>query len=915
MLRVDPERWRALSPLLDRALDLAAERRAAFLAELGREHPDLATHLGELLKEHDRLSGSSFLESSSVLDGAPVPSLAGQTLGPYTLEAPVGAGGMGTVWRARRSDGRFEAHVAIKLLNLALLDSGGEARVRREATLLARLAHPNIARLLDAGITATGQPYLVLEYVEGVRIDRYADERRLDPFERVRLFLQVADAVAHAHANLIVHRDLKPSNVLVGGDGRVKLLDFGVGKLLEAEVARDSTLTGGAALTPEYAAPEQARGDSATTATDVYGLGVLLYTLLTGRHPTNNTRQTPVDHLRALVDVDPAPASEAVRAPTPSDAVHRARLRQSTPERLRRIYRGDLDRVLSTALEKSPGRRYVSVSAFGDDLRRFIHHEPVSVERHAWGYRARKFVRRHRWPVAAAAAVFAALSIGLVAAERQRAVAERRFNELRRLAQQVFALDDRIQSLAGATEARQALVAASLQYLEGLAGDAGGDLDLLQDVSDGYWRVARIQGVPNALTLGDYAKAERSLQKAQDLADRILAVRPEDTRALERAAMVAHDRMILADSERRDADALVHARRVVDRLDRLLAAGSPASAQRGNVLLMLSNVSLAHVNQRQYDEGISYARRLLELAKRWEADARHVSFALSVIANARRLQGDLDAALQAIREAREVEKGSTYPDDTRRMIAQYPLLLREALILGEDRGISLNRPEEAAAILRHALDMHEAGARRDPHDTLSRTRVGTLGRELGDILRWYAPADALAVYETALARIAEIRNNVKARRDRALTLAGSSYALRALGRVAEARRRVQDALAILADTKDYPADRVSLDSEVCSVLQAEADQQAAERRVDEAARSYESLLAKVTAAAHNIGGDLRDAHALSLLYRDAARVHRTAGAADRATDLERRRAALWLQWSRTQPNNGFVRRQLAEAVR
>jgi serine/threonine protein kinase len=182
MLRVDPERWRALSPLLDRALDLAAERRAAFLAELGREHPDLATHLGELLKEHDRLSGSSFLESSSVLDGAPVPSLAGQTLGPYTLEAPVGAGGMGTVWRARRSDGRFEAHVAIKLLNLALLDSGGEARVRREATLLARLAHPNIARLLDAGITATGQPYLVLEYVEGVRIDRYADERRLDPF-------------------------------------------------------------------------------------------------------------------------------------------------------------------------------------------------------------------------------------------------------------------------------------------------------------------------------------------------------------------------------------------------------------------------------------------------------------------------------------------------------------------------------------------------------------------------------------------------------------------------------------------------------------------------------------------------------------------------------------------------------------
>jgi serine/threonine-protein kinase len=913
MFRFDRDLWRALSPLLDRALDLDADARQEMLADVARDRPELAERLRALLSDHDRLVDSDFLETPLPFGHTPVPSLAGHALGPYTLELPLGMGGMGTVWRARRSDGRFEGFVAVKLLNLALLDPRGDERFKREGTLLARLAHPHIARLLDAGVTATGQPYLVLEYVDGVRIDRFADEQRRSVHKRLELFLQVAEAVAHAHANLVVHRDLKPSNILVRADGAIKLLDFGVGKLVEQETNPQTTLTGRAAnaLTPECAAPEQARGEPVTTATDVYALGVLLYGLLTGRHPTSEGCRTVADHLHALLESEPARASDAVSGAT-ADAVARAALRQSTPERLRRLYRGDIDNVLGKALEKEPRRRYESVTALTDDIRRFLNHEPLSVHGQAWSYRAAKFIRRHRWPVGAALVAFAMLSVGLVVANQQRVIAESRFRQLRHLSQQVLGLDLHIQNLAGATEARQALVAASLEYLEGLSRDARGDLDLLQDVSNGYWQIARIQGVPTGLTLGDFAKAEESLKKADELLERILAARPRDRRALERSAIVASDRMIVAESERRGTEALAHARKAVDRSDALLSQGRPTEAERDLALAVYGNAATASVNMHRYEDAIRYAKRDLEVARTYGPVPRAESYALTVLANALRFQGDLEGALEAIRQARDIgQRAAPSRDETKRMIDRYPLLLREAFILGEDRAISLNRPDEAAALLREAFDMHEAGARRDPKDFTSRTRVGSTGRELGDILRWRAPQEAVAVYDVALARLAETRDNVITRRDRALLLANSSYALRRLNRIAEAKRRVDDALALLEGTKDYPSDRIALDSQVSAVLQAVADQRADEGHVEEAIQQYEGLLEKVLAAKPDIEHDLRDAYSLSLLYEGLARLYRANAAMDgaRATDAKRR--AIWTQWNEARPGNLFVRRQLA----
>ena len=415
----------ALSPLLDHAAELAPEARAGWLAALHREQPEVAAELEALLSAESSVDAGGLLPKDLGADLLAMPPAGGQ-VGPYALVRPLGHGGMGTVWLGRRNDGRYQGEVAVKLLSGALLHPAGAARFRREADALARLTHPNIARLLDAGVSAAGQPYLVLEYVDGVQIDRYADERRLPPAGRLALLLQVLDAVSHAHANLIVHRDLKPSNLLVTGGGTVKLLDFGIAKLLEGEGAAGerSVLTeaAGTALTPEYAAPEQVTGAPITVATDVYSLGVLMYVLLSGRHPTGEGATTSAQHLQRLVDVTPTRLSSAA-----ATAAHRG----TAPERLRRLYRGDLDNIVAKALKKSPGERYGTVAALAEDIRRYLRHEPVQARPDTLGYRARKFVRRNRASVAAATVAVSLLVASTGYALFQLGQAERQRDEAR----------------------------------------------------------------------------------------------------------------------------------------------------------------------------------------------------------------------------------------------------------------------------------------------------------------------------------------------------------------------------------------------------------------------------------------------------------------------------------------------------
>jgi eukaryotic-like serine/threonine-protein kinase len=411
------DRWRALSPYLDEALELPTADRASWLASIFARDVGLAVDLQTLLAEHDRVHRSGFLEQPVSLTSraALTQSLSGQTIGAYRLISLIGQGGMGTVWLAERCDGRFEGQAAVKLLNIGLMGPVGEERFRREGTILARLTHPHIAHLIDAGVTPNGQPYLVLEHIAGVSLDRYCDEHALGVEARVRLFLDVLDAIAHAHANLIVHRDIKPANVLVSEDGQVKLLDFGIAKLLEPDAESGTPGSGtsaltrdaGSALTPEYASPEQVTGLPVTTATDVYALGVLLYVLLTGQHPAGAAVQSAATLIQAIIDTEPRRVSEAVVSHTESHdtlATHAARC-GTTSSKLRRILHGDLDTIVAKALKKNPSERYGSVVALADDLRRFLRREPISARPDTLAYRTSRFVRRHARGVAMAAAV------------------------------------------------------------------------------------------------------------------------------------------------------------------------------------------------------------------------------------------------------------------------------------------------------------------------------------------------------------------------------------------------------------------------------------------------------------------------------------------------------------------------------
>ena len=418
----DTATWLKLSAHLDHALELTPVERDAWLENLRATEPQIADELKVMLADHRQLREEGFLDGAAI--GERDMSLAGVIVGSYTLMSRIGTGGMGTVWLGRRSDGRYEGSVAVKLLNAALVGRSGEERFRREGVILARLSHPHIAHLIDAGVSNTGQPYLVLELVDGEHIDTYCDEQRLSIPKRVQLFLDVLSAVAHAHSSLIVHRDLKPSNVLVTQTGTVKLLDFSIAKLMEEDGVSRLTQDAGAVLTPKYAAPEQVTGGPVTTGTDVYALGVLLYELVSGQHPYGAAVQSSSDFTRAIVEQDPLPLSAAFAKASPEARSLAAAQRSTTPDRMASVLGKELETILNKALKKAPSERYSAVAELTDDLRRYLDDKPIAARPDTVRYRAAKFVRRHRRGLAVAAAAVAGI-VGMTAVYAWRVTTER----------------------------------------------------------------------------------------------------------------------------------------------------------------------------------------------------------------------------------------------------------------------------------------------------------------------------------------------------------------------------------------------------------------------------------------------------------------------------------------------------------
>ncbi len=442
------QQWRMFSDYLDRALEMQESERGPWLAELAATHTDIAAEVVRALAVRDCKGYGQFL-SDSPFPGEPMAgaTLIGRRVGPYIIESEIGRGGMGSVWQARRADGRFEGTVAIKLVHAYWLGRAGEERFRSEGRMLGLLNHPNIARLIDAGVIDDSQPYLVLEYVEGEPIDAYCDRLELGVDARVALFQGVLAAVGHAHSHLIIHRDLKPTNVFVTREGNVKLLDFGIAKLLTQDGDAALTQTGTQALTPQYASPEQLLGGPVTTATDVYALGLVLYVLLTGAHPLGSGARSTPELIHAVVK-DEAPRPSTVAGGDTSR---------------RRALEGDLDTILGKALKKDPAERYASVAAFAEDLRRFLSHEPISARPDTVPYRVAKFMRRNRGSVVAGLLValglivtsaFALSQMQVARAQRDRALEEaKRANAQADLTQ--YILDDKLSRLSSSAESQR----------------------------------------------------------------------------------------------------------------------------------------------------------------------------------------------------------------------------------------------------------------------------------------------------------------------------------------------------------------------------------------------------------------------------------------------------------------------------
>jgi tetratricopeptide (TPR) repeat protein len=491
----------------------------------------------------------------------------GATCGPYAIVRPLGEGGMGRVYLAERADVGLQ--VALKVVREGRFAAPDRVRrFLRERRVLARLEHPHIARLLDAGVTSAGTPYLAMELVEGEPLTAWCERRRLPLPERLRLFRQVCAAVHYAHGRLVVHRDLKPSNVLVDRDGAVKLLDFGVAKLLDDEERDETAITREAAplATPEYAAPEQLAGEPVTTASDVYALGVVLYELLTARRPHYFASRAPADIAGTLATARPEPPSAVVPRTDP----------------LRRRLRGDLDAITLKALARDPADRYTSVGQLADDIERYGAGRPTLARRAPVGERVARFVRRHRVGVAAGSLLGLTLLAGAGAtawqarqAEAARALAERRYHDVREMTTSLlFEVHDAISDLPGATEARALLVGRGLEYLDRLAGEAAADRALQWELAQGYVRLARVQGDLLAPSLGDVAGALQSYRKGVTLARDLVASDPADA-AVRRTLTLALRRM--SDLEAAAGDlplALEHAREALRHAESVRAADS-----------------------------------------------------------------------------------------------------------------------------------------------------------------------------------------------------------------------------------------------------------------------------------------------------------------------------------------------------
>ena len=793
---MNPELWAEIDRVLTGALALDEDQRPAYLAGCCGDKPAVRLEVESLLASHQRatdfIETDTWMEATASDRSSAGPS-AGSRVGPYRLVKEIGHGGMGIVFLGERDDGQFQKQVAIKLIGSSLASTESLERFRSERQILARLEHPNIARLLDGGVVDNGSPYIAMEYIEGKPIHEYSAAQHLSPRQKVALFRSVCSAVHFAHRNLIVHRDIKPGNILVTQEGVAKLLDFGIAKLLNAaDAGSQETVTAPLlrAMSLDYASPEQVRGLPVTTTSDIYSLGVLLYELLAGRKPYTLASKTLDEVLRLLVTEEP-----------------------TSPAIVNRELAGDLEAIILKAMRKEPVERYASAEELSEDLGRFLAGQPVSARHPSFRYLAGKYISRHRGRAAVLAAGVVLLLGGSAAiawearvANLERAKAQRRFDDLRKLASaMVFEVNESLEEYSGATPARKLLVARGLEYLDALAKESHGDRSLQREVVSAYLRMGDIQGNIGVANLGDFQGAISSSEKARRILATALEKSPGNVDAS--LAMVEVDRKLSNSyaGVRNSAESMRTAREAVavaESIAKIKPAEDRVRRSLGSAYFALA------IALRDGDEALEIWQKCLDLnvsllreQPEGDRELRNVALVHKYMSTLSLSQSQLTQALEHARLAEEM--------DSRRLAAR-PSSREAQIDLTYDFGVAADCYEkmgdEVHALDRYqrSLDIRQRLADSDPKDARLQERLAYSEMSVGGALLKLGKApEALEKFHTAarVAKAQSVSNTADAgvRSEWASALAGEGEALDRLRRPDEACSSYRSALAIYED--------------------------------------------------------------------------------------------------------------------
>lgn len=806
------DRWRQIEAVFAEAVELPVEDSRAYLDRVCAGDDDLRREVDRLIESDRKAQGQigsavgvAAASFAAQMQREYSASQIGQRIGPYEIVREIGRGGMGSVYQAVRIDDQYIRSVAIKFIAQGMDTPDALARFRTERQILATLQHPNIAALLDGGATADGRPYIVMEYIEGEPLLEYCKKRNLSVKDRLELFCSLCSAVHHAHQMLVIHRDIKPANVLVMDGGIPKLLDFGIAKLLTPEFVAggiQSTQTVTRRMTPQYASPEQIRGEPLTTATDVYSLGVLLYEMLTYNSPYRITGQLPADVEKLVCDSEPFRLSTAAR----QDA------------RLRRQLSGDLENIVAMALRKEPQRRYSSVQQFADDVQRFMSGLPVSAREDTIFYLAGKLVRRNRLASAAFALLALSIAAGWFATYREVQRTKARFEEVRKLANVVlFDFHHKIQNLPGATPARELLVRTALEYLNKLSNDAAEDTSLQWELSQAYEQVGDVQGDPAGPNLGQFREALHSYSKALSL----VAPLAEKRRDYESLSCTAWLYYKCGDLELR----MKGVNEAVASYQRGLNAAKAAKALNdpgADNLLVNAYMRLANAKSRlgSSTEALKDAQLAVDAADAGAEHQRrgntHLPKTRLLIGNLLWLRGDLQGAWSRYQEAVNWLEPLANEDPENPEILEE---LQEAYrrcgdLQGNPSYFYFGDLEKANFYQTKALRIAEQLAARDPKNAMARASLSIALRRMGAIQRSIEPTQAIELYREALGILETLvtgnPGDLNYQRDLANTHLGLAEALRSARMYKPALNEVEIALAIQRETLRRNPERIAV---------------------------------------------------------------------------------------------------------